>query len=101
MDIHRLVEMCCPAPSCGGSLRLRPQVVQPRFAPAPRSSHLIEGFVGCEKCRAEYPVVAGVLILADDVKTYVSSHYSLLLTCAAAEGVLGPDMLEHLRASGY
>src|SRR3954469_22263461 len=93
--------MCCPSPSCAGSLQPAPEAVSPRFAPAPHSFELLDGFVRCEKCRAEYPVVAGVLILADDVKTYVISHYSLLLACAAAEEVLGPDMLRYLRSNGY
>jgi SAM-dependent methyltransferase len=77
------------------------KAVKPRFAPAPHAHELLEGFVLCDKCRTEYPVIAGVLILAEDIKTYVSSHYSLLLTCAAAEGALGPEMLRYLRSSGY
>src|SRR5438046_3941279 len=101
MDTRRLVEMRCPVPTCAGSLQLAPQVVPPRFAQPPHEFELIEGFVSCEKCRGEYPVLAGVLLLPDDVKTYVCSHYSLLLTFAAAEGVLGPDMLQYLRSHGY
>src|SRR5262245_21822119 len=101
MDSRRLVEMRCPRTTCAVSLQLAPQVIRPRFAQPPPALELIEGFVCCEKCRAEYPVVAGVLILPEDVKTYVSSHYSLLLTCAAAEGVLGAEMLQYLRSHGY
>src|SRR5262245_17297825 len=101
MDTRRLSEMRCPRPTCAGPLQLAPQVVRPRLAPPPHAFELIEGFVCCEKCRGEYPVVAGVLILPEDVKTYVCSHYSLLLTCATAEGVLGPDMLQYLRSHGY
>jgi uncharacterized protein YbaR (Trm112 family) len=100
MDTRRLVEMACPAPSCAGSLQVDRKAVQPRFAAEP-AHELLEGFVRCENCRRDYPVVAGIAILVEDVKTYLSSHYALLLTCAVAEGVLGPDMLGYLRANGY
>src|SRR3954454_12865376 len=98
MDVRKLAELCCPSPSCAGTLRLEPAGVRPSLAPAPHSHEVIEGLVCCEACHTEYPNVAGVLILADDVRTYVSAHYALVLTCAAAEGVLGPEMLHHLRA---
>ena len=101
MDIRRLVELRCPEPSCAGSLQLEPKAIRPRFAPVAHSCELMEGVVRCDQCLAEYPVVAGVLIVHEDMKTYVSAHYSLLLTCAAAEGVLGPDMLQYLRSNGY
>jgi SAM-dependent methyltransferase len=101
MDMRMLSRLCCPAESCAGSLELESAVVPPRFAQAPHSRELLEGFVRCVRCRADYPVVAGVLLLPADPRTYVSAHYSLLLTCAAAEGALGPEMLHYLRSAGY
>jgi SAM-dependent methyltransferase/uncharacterized protein YbaR (Trm112 family) len=99
MDLRRLDFLCCP--TCPGSLQLDPKVVEPRFAAAAHASELLEGFLTCDQCPAQYPVVAGVLLLPEDIKTYLSSHYALLLTCAAAEGVLGLGMLQYLRAQGY
>src|SRR5262249_27794443 len=62
---------------------------------------LLEGVICCDQCHAEYPVVAGVLILAADPRSYVGRHYSSLLTSAAAEGVLGPPMMQYLQSNGY
>ncbi|MFG2272402.1 hypothetical protein DMH25_09150 [Streptomyces sp. WAC 01325] len=57
---------------------------------------VVEGLVSCESCGTVYPVVAGVLILVDDLAPYLKDHLGVMLNLPEHRPT--PDMERWLTA---
>lgn len=59
---------------------------------------VLEAIVRCQSCQETYPIIAGVLILVPDIKTYLAHSYSDIL--AAAAPCISAHMLSYLAGLG-
>src|SRR5262245_40608818 len=100
MRTATLEHLRCPArrdaeAACGGRLS-----VSDGGLPARRSSlhagDLLEGTLACHACRAEYPIISGVLVLVRDVGAYLTRYCRDVLSSAALHGTVSDDLTRWL-----
>jgi len=61
-----------------------------------------EGIVYCRKCHSKYPIISGVLILVPQIKNYLTTRLSEIITTAISEGDgISEMMVGWLRNQGY
>ena len=98
-----LVDLVCPAlpagKRCQGHLTLHDVLLPVQRAPGD-STETIEGILVCQSCGAEYPIIAGVLMLVGDIKTYLAQHASEIVRLGASS-ISAPMMayLQHVGAN--
>jgi ubiquinone/menaquinone biosynthesis C-methylase UbiE/uncharacterized protein YbaR (Trm112 family) len=95
----------CPAnasgKACRGQLTLGDDsgVAVPVVRAADDSTEILEGLVRCETCHEEYPIIAGILILVNNIRTYLASEFSLITNVAASS--ISRHMLDYIYERGY
>ncbi len=103
MKEFSLSDLICPAilagKSCRGQLALCDNSV-PIVHSAGDSSEVLEGIVSCRNCRNEYPIICGVLLLAQEIKTYLVQHYSEIMSIAVVQGI-SKSIVSYLQEGGY
>jgi SAM-dependent methyltransferase len=67
---------------------------------ADSKSELHEGIVLCEKCGANFPVVAGVPIFVTDLPNYFRPRYSSLMAASSTEQGPSQQLLAYLQREG-
>lgn len=63
-------------------------------------SEVLEGMVQCRSCGEEYPIICGVLILVNGIKTYLAQNYSNIMSVAVAQDV-SKAMIAYIQKGGY
>src|SRR4051812_2864470 len=58
---------------CGGKLLLKARSKQ-AIESMPSVCEAFSGHLQCEKCHSQFPILAGVAILVDDVRNYLLHH---------------------------
>jgi SAM-dependent methyltransferase len=98
-----LNDLVCPAvregKRCYGQLEISESVI-PLVHSDKSPSEILEGIVRCLSCGEEYPIICGVLILVNDVKTYLARYYSEIMSAAALCDI-SKDMVAYLQKGGY
>jgi SAM-dependent methyltransferase len=105
MREESLTDLLCPAQdsniSCHGVLALEGNAAAPvpviRSGQDPRE--VLEGLVICQKCHEWYPIIAGVLVLVNNVRTYLASEFSVITNAAAAS--VSRELLNYIYERGY
>lgn len=96
-----LVDLVCPAcrvgTQCQGILALSWETF-PLVRAVDDSEEVLEGIVCCKTCGAMYPIIAGILILAGAIKTYLAQHYSEIMSVAASS--VSAAMVAYLQKEG-
>jgi SAM-dependent methyltransferase len=82
-------EVVCPsqatATRCSGQLALVDEFPIMRAEADP--SDVLEGLLRCQKCQVDYPIICGVLILLNEVKTYLAQTYGEIISTAGVDGI--------------
>lgn len=103
MKENLLFDLVCPAfiagARCHGQLDFNKSPV-PLAGAKNEHSEVLEGIVECRSCGEEYPIICGVLILVNGIKTYLAQNYSDIMSVAVAQGV-SKAMIAYLQKGGY
>lgn len=98
-----LGDLVCPAlhtgTRCKGALALSKEPLPAVYTRGGSPEEVTEGVVLCQNCGAEYPIIAGVLILIGHVKTYLAQHYSEIMSIVASN--VSAPMVSYLQKVGY
>lgn len=84
---------------CHGALHLDESAVAAAYADGHRD--LLEGVLSCTRCGTGYPVIAGVGILLDDVRSWLRANYYYVIEGAARAGGLGLELMRWLDRHGW
>ncbi len=86
--------LACPAgtgsPSCGGMLVESPPAQLPTLASTRLPDELLEGGLRCLHCGTEFPILAGVAILAPQPEEYLRRYGRCILRDIDRHGTLTP-----------
>jgi len=82
MRTKSLKWLACPAPGCAGPLSPLPSFDTRHDG----SDEIIEAILVCGECGADYPVIAGVALLENDLGTYFGAFWPEIQACAAESG---------------
>lgn len=66
-----LGELICPKKKKGGALCASPLSLETKDD---HSMEVVSGLLRCGKCQSRFPILAGVAILVDDVRSYIVEH---------------------------
>ena len=91
----------CPATPhgnrCLGSIDLAEHLLKSCFDV--ENDELEEGILICRECGREFPIVCGMAVLADPLRTYLTQHLSELLV-SVTDFHISQDMKTYLRDNG-
>jgi SAM-dependent methyltransferase len=77
MKVASLPLLRCPRDGCGPASLNADVWAEAKLATGQRD--ILEGVVSCGSCQGQYPVVAGVLILIEDLTLYLKDHLGVIL----------------------
>ncbi len=97
MRTNSLNWLACPAPGCAGPLSPL-ESFEPRYL---GPEEIVEAILVCGSCGADYPVIAGVALLENDLGSYLGAFWSEIEACAASdEGTISAELRSYMGVAG-
>lgn len=104
MKLTTLEDIICPVcraeQACESPLAVS-ELVSPTVVDRENVVELLEAVLICERCRSEYPIIAGVLVAVRDVATYLKRQFGSIVSNSMLCGGLSPQLLAYMRDKGY
>lgn len=104
MKVKSLNILRCPAcvstTACQGEYATGVLKLTEGAAKCPKNSRdeITEGFLTCQRCKREFPIISGVAILTPEPQAHISRFYQSILASTMEHGYLSETMLDYMKS---
>jgi SAM-dependent methyltransferase/uncharacterized protein YbaR (Trm112 family) len=102
LNLKLIEKLCCPknvlGNVCNGPLVLNNNVFSVVYQ---TETEVTEGLLECSKCSELYPIISGVAVVLDNIKSWLRSNYYHILSGAHQSGGIGSGLIVWLESFGW